>query len=411
MEGGGVMETMVSVTEAREKILQHVAPGAVQVLPLSSVLGMVLAASVRAQVDVPAFDNSAMDGFALDHRVTASATPATPVRLPIAGFQAAGKVAFGSLKPGRALRIGTGAYIPLDVTAVVPLEEVREDNGDIVITAPVQEGAHIRRRAEETRCGDAVLDAGVRLNAPVLGYLTSIGVCEVPVHARPRVGIVPTGTELVPLGGALGPGQIYDSNSVMLAAALQTDGISARAYPPLRDDADLQRVAIAKVMDENDIVIITGGVSVGHHDHVKDILAAQDVTPLFWRVRQKPGKPLFVGVRGDQMVFGLPGNPASSLISYYEYVRPALRKAMGHCGWTMDERRMPCTSALNKESGKTHFLRGRITCDNGQWQVTPCRGQGSHSLHSFAEANAVIVLPEETMHITAGEEVWVHALP
>lgn len=405
------METMLGVEEARNKILEHVAVGAVQVLPLQSVLGMVLAAPVRAQVDVPAFDNSAMDGFALDHRITASASVSSPVRLPIAGFQAAGRVDFGSLKPGLALRIGTGAYIPWDVTAVVKLEEVREENGEIVVTQSVTEGAHIRRRAEETARGEAVLASGVSLSASVLGYLTSIGVAEVPVHARPRVGIVPTGTELVPLGGALGPGQIYDSNSVALAAAMQADGVAARVYPPLKDDVALQQTAIAKVMNENDIVLITGGVSVGHHDHVKSILTQVEVQPLFWKVRQKPGKPLFVGVRGDQMVFGLPGNPASSLISYYEYVRPALRKLMGHRALLLTELKLPCEAALSKEAGKTHFLRARITDKNGERAVAPCHGQGSHSLKSFAEANALIVLPEEVTHINVGERVVVHVLP
>lgn len=405
------METILGVAEARDKILEHVAAGPVQVLPLQSVLGMVLAAPVRAQVDVPAFDNSAMDGFALDHRVTQSANASSPVHLPIAGFQAAGKVDFGSLKPGLALRIATGAYIPWDVTAVVPLEDVHEEDDEIVLTQPVSEGAHIRRRAEETRHGDIVLEAGVVLAAPVLGYLTSIGVAEVPVHARPRVGVVPTGTELVSLGGALGPGQIYDSNSVALAAALQTDGIAARVYPPLKDDVDLQQAAIAKVMSENDIVIITGGVSVGQYDHVKSILTQLEVQPLFWKLRQKPGKPLFVGVRGDQMIFGLPGNPASSLISYYEYVRPALRKLMGHPAPLLTELHLPCETSLSKEAGKTHFLRARIVTQNGESTVAPCHGQGSHSLKSFAEANALIVLPEEVTQINAGERVVVHALP
>lgn len=405
------METMLGVEDARNKILEHISMGPVQVLPLQSVLGMVLAAPVRAQVDVPAFDNSAMDGFALDHRVTSSASSASPVRLPIAGFQAAGKVDFGSLKPGLALRIATGAYIPWDVTAVVKLEEVQEENGEIILTQPVAEGAHIRRRAEETRHGDIVLEAGVGLTASVLGYLTSIGVAEVPVHARPRVGVVPTGTELVPLGGALGPGQIYDSNSVALAAAMQTDGIAARVYPPLKDDVDLQQAAIAKVMSENDIVVITGGVSVGHYDHVKSILTQLEVQPLFWKLRQKPGKPLFVGVHGDQMVFGLPGNPASSLISYYEYVRPALRKLMGHRALLLSELHLSCDVALQKEAGKTHFLRARITSQNGECTVAPCQGQGSHSLKSFSETNALIVLPEDVTQVSAGERVVVHVLP
>jgi molybdopterin molybdotransferase len=293
---------------------------------------------------------------------------------------------------------------PVVRTPMGGVYQVHNDVMGMTVTAAARIEQHCRD-------GDIVLDAGLVISAPVAGYLASIGVCEVPVHARPRVGIVPTGTELVPLGSSLGPGQIYDSNSVALAAAQQTDGIAARVYPPLRDDAGLQRAAITKVMAENDIVMITGGVSVGHHDHVKDILAALEVTPLFWKVRQKPGKPLFAGVRGPQVIFGLPGNPASSLMAYYEYIRPAVRKKMGHAEWMLREMILPCTSAITKEAGKTHFLRARIISDNGEWRVAPCCGQGSHSLKSFAEATALIVLPEEVTHVQKGQEVTVHVLP
>lgn len=405
------MQTLVGVREAQDIILSRTVLGPVQVLPLKYVLGTVLAAPVRAQMDVPAFDNSAMDGFALDHRVTAAAHSKSPVRLPVVGFQAAGLIHFGSLKSGNALRIATGAYVPLDATAVVRQEDVWEEEGAVLITAPVQEGADVRHCGEETRRGDLILAAGTPVTAAVLGYLASIGVAELAVYTRPRVGIVATGTELVSLGGTPGAGQIFDSNSVALAAALQTDGISARVYPPLKDEADLQNAAIAKIMDENDFVIITGGVSVGQHDHVKEILVRLDVTPLFWKLRQKPGRPLFVGVRQEQMIFGLPGNPASSLISYYEYVRPALRHSMGYPEWALPERRLPCQATLTKEAGQTQFLRARISIENGMESVTPCQGQGSHSLKSFAEANALIMLPEEVTAVSVGEGVVVHVLP
>lgn len=404
-------EKMLGVNEARDLILASTEVAPVCELPLHSILGMVLAAPVRAIVDVPAFDNSAMDGFALDHRVTVSAASESPVRLPIVGYQSAGTVQFQSLKPGEALRIATGAQVPMNVTAIIPLEDVIEDDDTIVISAPVRESAHIRRRGEETRRGDAVLMSGMPVTAPVAGYLASIGVASASVYTRPRVGILPTGTELMPVGTTLGPGQIYESNGVALAAALQHDGITPIVYPSVSDDPTLQQQAIAKMMGEVDVVLVTGGVSVGHLDFVKDIFGLLDVKPLFWKVRQKPGKPLFAGKRGHQMVFGLPGNPASTLTAYYEYVRPMLRKRMGHQEWILPEINIPCTSALKKESGKTHFLRARVSMHNGEWQVMPFMGQGSHTLRSFAEANGLVVLPEETTEVNVGDVVEVHVLP
>lgn len=404
-------EKMLSVTEARDLVLANTEVAPPVTLPLHSILGMVLAAPVRAQVDVPAFDNSAMDGFALDHRVTAMASSASPVRLPIVGYQSAGTVQFESLNPAQTLRIATGAQIPTHATAVVPLEEVTEEDGVVVISEPVHEGAHIRRLGEETRCGDAVLAAGLPVTAPVVGYLASIGVTSASVYAKPRVGILPTGTELMPVGETLGPGQIYESNGLALAAALQLDGICATVYPSVSDDLIAQQAAIEKMLSEVDVAIVTGGVSVGHLDFVKDIFSSLNVEPLLWKVRQKPGKPLFVGRCAQQMVFGLPGNPASTLTAYYEYVRPMLRKRRGYMEWGLPEINVPCASALKKESGKTHFLRACLSLHNGEWQVTPFTGQGSHTLRSFAEANALIVLDEDVTRVDVGELVRVHMLP
>lgn len=404
-------ENMLSVTEARDLILANTEVAPSVTLPLQSIVGMVLASPVRACVDVPVFDNSAMDGFALDHRATAGATHESPVRLPIVGYQSAGTVAFEALRSGCALRIATGAMVPMDATAVVPLEDATEEGDTLVLSAPARDGAHIRRRGEETRRGDAVLAAGLPVTAPVAGYLASIGVAEAPVYARPRVGILPTGTELMPIGTTLGPGQIYESNSVALAAAIQQDGMSAVVYPSVSDDRASQEQTIALMVDEVDVVVVTGGVSVGRLDFVKDIFTALGVQPLLWQVRQKPGKPLFAGRRGDKIVFGLPGNPASTLTAYYEYVRPMLRKRMGHREPMLPEMHVPCTATLKKESGKTHFLRARFASRNGEWQVTPFTGQGSHTLRSFAEANALIVLPEDVTEVGVGERVVVHVLP
>lgn len=405
------MDTMLSVTEAQDIILSRAVPSPVQVLPLKVVLGRVLAVPVRAEMNVPAFDHSAMDGVALDHRATASATAETPLRLPVIGFQAAGIIQYGSLKPGKALRIATGAYVPLDATAVIPQEELREEGEEVLISSPVREGAHIRRCGEETRRGDLVLSAGTVVTPAVLGYLSSIGITEIPVHIRPQVGIVATGTELVPLGGAPGPGQIFDSNSIALAAAMQVDGIAARVYPAVADDVTLQRQALAKVVAENDVVVVTGGVSVGRLDHVRDLMQQLDITPLFWKVRQKPGKPLVVGERRPVLFFGLPGNPASSLVAYYEYVRPALRRIMGHAQYFLPEMHATTETGIVTDPGKTYFLRARLNFRDECWRVMVARGQNSNGMRSFAEANAIVVIPEEKGTVARGESVRVQILP
>lgn len=405
------MKTMISVAEAQELVLAHTTVAPVEVLPLNSALGAVLATPMQSQMDVPSFDNSAMDGFALDHRVVATASVNAPVRLSIMGYQSAGPIQYESINPGCVLRIATGAYVPPDATAVIPQEYVTEENDTVIITAPAKVGAHIRHCGEETKRGEMVLEAGTLLTPSVAGYLASVGVAEVSVHARPRVGIVATGTELVSLDTIPGPGQIYDSNSVALAAAVRADGIIACTYPAVSDDPVLQKQALAKALSENDIVLVTGGVSVGRYDHVKDIMQQLEITPVFWKVRQKPGKPLVFGTHGSKLFFGLPGNPASSLVSYYEYVRPALRKWMGIAHCRLQEMAAICDRKIVKEDERAHFLRAWLTCQEGLWHVTPREGQGSHCMRSFADANALLTLPEGTANVAAGDMVRVHMLP
>ncbi len=405
------MKTMISVAEAQDLVLDHTAVASVENVSLTKALGAVLASSVQSQMDVPAFDNSAMDGFMLDQRATATASSESPVRIAVTGYQPAGPIQYQSLQSNSALRVATGAFVPPDATTVIPQELVTEEGDAIVITAPAKLGAHIRRCGEETKRGETVLAAGTLLTPSVVGYLASLGIAEVPVHARPRVGIVATGTELVPLGATPGPGQIYDSNSVALAAALQVDGIVARTYPAVSDDPVLQKQALAQAISENDIVLVTGGVSVGRYDHVKDIMSQLEITPVFWKVRQKPGKPLVFGTRGQNLFFGLPGNPASSLVSYYEYVRPAVCKWMGITDGRLQEIVAACDQTIVKDDARAHFLRAWLRCHDGAWHVTPREGQGSHCMRSFADANALLILPEGTATVNAGNPVRVHLLP
>ncbi|MBI4238334.1 MAG: molybdopterin molybdotransferase MoeA [Deltaproteobacteria bacterium] len=402
---------MISVAEAQQAILALVSPGPVRRCGLADALGRTLAVAPRAVVDSPAFDNSAMDGFAVCHEMTAAASAAQPLLLPLTGEQLAGPVVTARFDPRTAWRITTGAPVPAGATAVVPLEDVEERDGTIVLRAPMRNGAHLRRRAEETRAGEVAFAVGVPLTAAAVGYLASIGVAAVDVYERPRVAIVPTGSELVPLGQPLQPGQLYESNSVALRAALTEFGIRPIVHAPTVDDVAAQRVILSQALDTADVVLVTGGVSVGQADYVKGLLAELGVEAVFWKVRQKPGKPIYCGRRGRQLVFGLPGNPVSSLTCYYEYVRLAIGRWMGIAEPQLPQWVAELTESITKRAGMTHFLRARTNWVADRWTVTPLGVQESHRLRPFAEANALIVLPEDCTDAVAGSRVCVQQLP
>jgi molybdopterin molybdotransferase len=389
---------VIEVAEAWERIRAHARPLPGEEAPLDEAAGRVVAADVHGRVDLPGFDRSSMDGWAV--RSADFASP--PVSLPVAGDVPAGSSPDVALHPGTVLRISTGAPLPAGADAVLPVEEGVEADGVLTSSAAVRSGAFIRYRGEDVRAGEVLMRAGSRLTPARLSVVASAGVASVPVHRRPRVAIVATGTELVPLGEPLPPGAIYNSNGPTLAAHALTDGAVVLPSRRVEDDPVRTREVIGEALDGADVLLITGGVSVGGHDLVKDTLSGLGVEELFWRVRIKPGKPIYCGRRGDTWVFGLPGNPLSTVVGYLVFVAPLLRRMAG------DEFAAPATTPVTLEADapnpgeRTTYATARFANGGG---VVLTDKQGSHMTKALADADGFAILPWDRDLVPAGEQV------
>lgn len=403
---------MISVPEAQARIVEAVSPFPCQALALAEAWGRVLTKPINASIPSPVFDNSAMDGYALRAADTAAAGPGSPVSLFVAATVPAGICLKSPLKPGEAMRIFTGAKIPEGADAVVKQEDVERAGEAIRLSRPVSGGENIRRRGEELEIGAEILGPGRPLQAAALALLAGFGFERVEVHAAPRVGILVTGSELVPPGVPLEPAQIYESNSFGLNAALQELGLVPAFAERCRDRREDLQWALAEGLQRADFLIVTGGVSVGDFDFVKEAAADAGVREVFWKVRQKPGKPVFFGKKEEgKCLFGLPGNPASALVCFYEYVRPALLRALGARKLFLPALRLPLAQGLKKKPGLRHFLKARADLGGAPPSLHILEGQGSHLMRSFAAANALAVLPEEGESWAAGDLVEAHLLP
>jgi molybdopterin molybdotransferase len=403
---------MLTPKEAQEVIFKHQVTGKQMQLSLAQCRGYVLAENVSATLDLPVFNNSAMDGFALLYEDTMTATENNPVQLKIIEEIWAGKLPQQEIAKGCCARIMTGAPMPKGATAVVMQEYVTGDKDSITLTGPVKPKANIRFQGEEIETGDLLLAKGSLLNPAAISLLASMGMTTCPVYESPQVTIIPTGTELVPIDQKLGEAQIYESSSYALQAAMQEIGIQARVSKPVQDDQKALRETIESALSNSTHIIICGGVSVGQYDYNKFILRDLKVKDIFWKVAQKPGKPMFYGIKNETSVFGMPGNPASSLVCYYNYVRPALLK---YKGYTHTEAQMPklaakLSQALNKKPGRAHFIRGNVSGQGDHFIAEPLHKQGSNMMVSFAQANCLIELPAEAEHLDEGTQVTVHRL-
>ena len=396
-------DPLMPVEEARARILRMVSPvtGTEQV-PLAGALGRVLARAVVSPMDVPAFDNSAMDGYAVRH-----ADLAEGAVLRVVGRSMAGAPWPGTVEAGEAVRIMTGALLPEGADTVVMQERVEVEGERLRIEDEPSPGANVRRAGEDIRRGETVLAAGHRVNAADIGLLASVGVTELPVRRRPRVAFFSTGDELVPPGRPLAPGQIHDSNRHVLRAVLQRLDMEAHDLGVVPDE----RAATEEVLEEAtafaDAVITSGGVSVGEADYVKETVERMGELAL-WRIRMKPGKPLAVGKIGRMLFFGLPGNPVSTLVTFLQFVRPALERLAGSEPRPPLRLEVPLAEGLRRNPGRQEYLRGRLERDaRGRLQVRPNGPQGSHVMTSFREADCFIVLPPEVAEVAAGESVTV----
>jgi molybdopterin molybdotransferase len=392
------INVMVAVEEARKKIQQqvNVLCDSEQV-SLEMSLGRTLAKDLVAPLDTPLFDQSAMDGYAI--------SVSESVCYEIIGEIAAGSGRSYELKPGQAVRIFTGAEVPPSANAVVMQEKTAEADGVVSLeqgfTPSV--GDNIRRQGEQLQKGEVALDTGHCINPASIGFLASMGVSTVEVVQVPKVALLVSGSELVKPGEVLTKGKIYESNSYMISAALRESGIHSVAKDTVNDDLSRMKNLVKDFLENHDMVILTGGVSVGKYDLTTEVFNALEVETVFHKVSQKPGKPLYFGVYKGKPVFGLPGNPAAALSCFYEYVKPALMKMQGNIYWDSGVLKLPLAHSVSKRKGLAHFMRGKIT----EGKVEIFGEQGSHILRSFAYSNCQVYTPSERGLLNEGESVEV----
>lgn len=389
---------MISFEDAKATILDSAQPLEKVTVPLMEALGSCLTEPVVAPMDLPMFDNSAVDGYGV--RVADGGAERT-----MKGAVPAGSAMDSVVGEKECVRLFTGAPVPLGVDAIVMQEDAQASNGRVRILDTPRAGQHIRRRGEEIRAGEAVLDAGSLITPSVVGIIASLGYGEVSVFRKPRVAIVGTGSELCEPGQPLAPGKIYESNTRAVQAALGCLGLEVVSRQSVVDEIGQTTDALREATERADVVITCGGVSVGDHDLIRPGLQAIGVKEVFWKVAVKPGKPFMFAITPEgKLVFGLPGNPVSALVTYHALVRPALLKMMG--GKVSGESCAALASAVEKQAGRHELVRGVLK--NGM--VAPTEGQGSHMLSGLATANCLIHAPAAATRLKQGEMVRVSHL-
>jgi molybdopterin molybdotransferase len=409
---------MISIEEARARILDVVARLEPEEKPISAALGQVLAEDVVSPVTIPPFDNTAMDGYAVRAADTEGASPDAPVRLRIIGEVAAGYIFEGRVEKGGAVRIMTGAPIPAGADAIVPFEETDESPGrnfgsfaksadSVGVFKAARPGANVRRAGEDVTAGSTVLNEGTELHAAQIGVLASLGREKVRVYRRPVVAILSTGDELLQPGQPHEPGKIYDSNAYSVAALVEEAGGIPKRLGIARDSVEDLTARMREALD-SDMIITSAGVSRGDYDVVKDVLLREGEVG-FWTVRMKPGKPLafgtFAAPDGRRVPhIGLPGNPVSSMVTFELFARPALFKMMGRSGWERPVLRVIVEERLANTDGRRFLARGIVREQEGRFYASLTGPQGSGILMSMALANALVVCPEDLPSVEPGQE-------
>ncbi len=393
---------MRSVEDHRRVVAGLITPRPPVTLPLADALGLVLADDVVAPLSLPGFDNSAMDGYAVVTDDVAAATPENPVLLPVAEDIPAGRTDTLTLKPGTTHRIMTGAPVPAGASAVVPVEATDGATDTVAIRATAKPGQHIRRAGEDVTAGTTVLRAGQVVTPAALGLAAALGLGELTVIPRQRVLVMSTGSELVAPGTPLRPGQIYESNAVMLAAAVRDAGAHVVAAPMTGDDVETFRDVLNRYAGEADLIITTGGVSAGAYEVVKDALGGRVD---FVKVAMQPGMPQGSGQVSGTPIITLPGNPVSALVSFEVFIRSPLRAAMGLPQPERPRRTTRLTETLTSPRGKRQFRRGVLDAATGV--VTSYGPPASHHLRWLASANCLLEIDEDVVDVAAGSQVTV----
>jgi molybdopterin molybdotransferase len=388
---------LVTREEAHERILERVTPLPSESVAISEAAGRVLAEDARSLVDLPPFASSAMDGFA----VRAADTPG---RLPVVARIAAGVPAPRPLEPGEAMAIATGGVVPDGADSVIPIEYVVEHDNDVEIQTPVAQTVNIRPRGGDVAQGGVVVARAARLGPAQIGALAAAGLDRVTCSRRPRVVLLATGTELRRPGEPLGPGEVYEANGALLATALSSAGADTKVLPAVADDESAHRDALERGL-EADVLVTSGGVSVGPHDLVRRILSELDVEEVLWGVAVKPGKPLAFGVRGRTLVFGLPGNPVSSLVGCELFVRPAVLALQGAAEPGPVFQQGHLATAVRRNANRDELLRARTRMSENGVLLEPLTGQESHMIVRAAAADALVLAPRGEGELAAGDAV------
>jgi len=391
---------MISVNQAKNLLQSHIIRGKINELPLGETIGLFLGEDIHSPIDIPFFDNSAMDGYAISwkkNHAFRKLRPETKIR--------AGEMDGLSIGENEAIRIFTGAPVPKGADTIIPQEWVKiEDDVLSFEIEKFEKGANLRQRGAQNKAGELIASKGSEVTPGMIGLLSSVGLDKIPVFAPPSVGIILTGDELEELGNPLVFGKVYDSNGPVLKSYLDKLGIKIVELTKAVDDPTQLQNTIYSMIEKYDILIISGGISVGDYDYVKGSLENAGVNELFYKVKQKPGKPLFVGQRANQWIFALPGNPASTLTCFNQYVKPCLLNWMGKENPWEPLGYFPLQTEFRKKPGLTFFLKARLI--NGSVEILP--GQESFNLISYGTANCIAEVKEIDEYLPSGTQVAIY---
>lgn len=384
---------MIQVEEALSIIAENSTNMPVQKIQVSKSLGYILAETVYSPIAMPPFRQSAMDGYAFIH--------SEKHQYDVVGIVQAGDHSKIKLNENEAVRIFTGAHVPDNADTVIMQEHVMATESSILITRMPERFTNVRNKGEQIGKEEVVFKANTLITPAAIGFLACLGITEVEVYQKPKVAILVTGNELVKPGKKLTKGKIYESNSVMLQAALQTIGVKKTKVYKVKDNLKATKKALKEILKKYDIVLISGGISVGDYDFVKEALLENGVQELFYKINQKPGKPMFFGSKNDTLVFALPGNPASSLTNFYIYVYPAIKNRMGFSDIHLKKMLRKLNENVTNTTGKTLFLKALYD----ETHVTVLDGQSSAMLNTFAIANSLLVVPNDVESLKKGQLV------
>ncbi|MCB9426495.1 MAG: molybdopterin molybdotransferase MoeA [Flavobacteriales bacterium] len=390
---------MVSVGEAAQLVANNCKTSDTVVVNLIDAVGMYLSKPVFSEINMPPFRQSAMDGYALCVHESNNYEVIEEIK--------AGDGHLVELNPGQAVRIFTGAAVPDSANAVIMQERTEVDGIELTILGAITIGDNVRPVGEQVKENELALSEGTKITAAVVGFLTSLGIAQVEVYQRPKIGIIATGNELIEVGQPLSYGKIYESNTIMLQAALQAADYTQLTTFKVADNYEATRLILDKIIAENDVVLISGGISVGDYDYVGKALLELGTEQVFYKVKQRPGKPLFFGKKNRTKIFALPGNPAAALSCFYVYVLPALHKMTGNPNYETHLVNKKAINAFAKKGDRAQYLKAFVS-DAG---VEILEGQSSAMLQTFAVANALVFVPEELMEINQGDTVEVIYLP